>query len=108
MSINITVTVDMELLMRTSTRLQSTLFSYLGNFLLSQGTLLNAMTQISDWLVVLCQWMKRLVQWRSVLVGSGAQCVITLGIIQMQLLSVNNLVSVQKVRRLLCHLYTCK
>ena len=47
--------------------------------------------------------MKYLVQWKSVSAGSGAQCVITIGTIQMQLLSVDNLVSVQKVRKLLCH-----
>ena len=41
--------------------------------------------------------MKHLAQWRSVLGGSGGQCVITVGIIQMQLLFVDNLDSVQKV-----------
>ena len=41
--------------------------------------------------------MKHLAQWRFVLGGSGAQCVITVGIIQMQLLFVDNLDSVQKV-----------
>ena len=44
--------------------------------------------------------MNHLVEWRSVLGGSGAQCVMTVGIIQMQLLFVNNLDSVQKVGHL--------
>ena len=44
--------------------------------------------------------MNHLVEWRSVSVGSGAQCVMTVGIIQMQLLSVDNLDSVQKVGQL--------
>ena len=35
--------------------------------------------------------MKHLVEWRSALEVSGAQCVMTTGIIQMQLLSVDNL-----------------
>ena len=41
--------------------------------------------------------MKHLAGWRSVLGGSGAQCVMTIGIIEMQLLSVDNWDSVQKV-----------
>ena len=41
--------------------------------------------------------MKHLVGWRSVLGGSGAQCVMTTGIIEMLLLSVDNLDLVQKV-----------
>ena len=41
--------------------------------------------------------MKRLVEWRSVLGGPGGQCVMTIGIIQKQLLSVDNLDSIQKV-----------
>ena len=49
--------------------------------------------------------MKHLVEWRSVSVGSGAQCVMTLGIIEKLLLPVDNLDLVQKVRRSLCHLY---
>ena len=49
--------------------------------------------------------MKHLVEWRSVSGGPGAQCVMTLGIIEMLLLSVDNLDLVQKVRRSLCHLY---
>ena len=44
-----------------------------------------------------------LVEWRSVLGGFGAQCVMTVGIIQMQLLSVENLDLVQKVG----HLFVC-
>ena len=47
--------------------------------------------------------MSHLVEWRSVLGGFGAQCVMTVGIIQMQLLSVDNLDSVQKVG----HLFVC-
>ena len=39
--------------------------------------------------------MKHLAQWRSVSGGSGAQCVMTLGIIEKLLLSVDNLDSVQ-------------
>ena len=38
--------------------------------------------------------MEHLVEWRSVLGESGAQCVMTTGMIQMQLLSVDNLESV--------------
>ena len=41
--------------------------------------------------------MKHLAGWKSVLVGSGAQCVMTIGIIEMLLLSVDNLDSIQKV-----------
>ena len=41
--------------------------------------------------------MKHLAGWRSVLGGSGAQCVMTIGIISMLLLFVDNLDSVQKV-----------
>ena len=41
--------------------------------------------------------MKHLAEWRSVLGGSGAQCAMTTGIVQMQLLSVDNLGSAQKV-----------
>ena len=41
--------------------------------------------------------MEHLAGWRSVLGGSGGQCVMILGIISMQLLSVDNLDSVQKV-----------
>ena len=48
--------------------------------------------------------MKHLVEWRSVSGGSGAQCVMTFGIIEMLLLSVDNLDSVQKVRWSFCHL----
>ena len=41
--------------------------------------------------------MSHLVEWRSVLGGSGAQCAMTTGIVQMQLLSADNLGSAQKV-----------
>ena len=41
--------------------------------------------------------MEHLVEWRSVLGESGAQCVMTTGIVQMQLLSVDNLDLIQKV-----------
>ena len=41
--------------------------------------------------------MGHLVEWRSVLGESGAQCVMTIGIIEMLLLSVDNLDSIQKV-----------
>ena len=41
--------------------------------------------------------MKHLVEWRSVLGGSGVQCVMTTGTIEMLLLSVDNLDSVQLV-----------
>ena len=41
--------------------------------------------------------MKHLAGWRSVSGGSGAQCVMTFGVVQMQLLSVDNLDSIQKV-----------
>ena len=41
--------------------------------------------------------MKHQAGWRSVLGGSGAQCVMTTGIVQMRLLSVDNLGSAQKV-----------
>ena len=41
--------------------------------------------------------MKHLVEWRSVLGGPGGQCVMTIGTIQKQLLSVDNLDSIQKV-----------
>ena len=44
--------------------------------------------------------MNHSVEWRSVLGGFGAQCVMTVGIIQMQLLSVENLDLVQKVGHL--------
>ena len=42
--------------------------------------------------------MKHLAGWRSVSGGSGAQCVMTIGIIEMLLLSVDNLDSIQKVK----------
>ena len=41
--------------------------------------------------------MEHLAGWRSVSGGSGGLCVMTLGIIQKQLLSVDNLDSVQRV-----------
>ena len=41
--------------------------------------------------------MKHLAGWRSVLGGSGGQCVMTIGVVHMQLLSVDNLDSIQKV-----------
>ena len=41
--------------------------------------------------------MNHLAQWRSVLGGYGGQCVMTVGIMQMQLLFVDSLDSVQKV-----------
>ena len=41
--------------------------------------------------------MKHLAEWRSVTGGSGAQCVMTIGIIEKQLLSVDNLDAVQRV-----------
>ena len=53
------------------------------------------MTQISDWLEVCFQRMKPLVEWSFVLGGSGAQCVMIFGTIEMLLLSVDNLDSVQ-------------
>ena len=41
--------------------------------------------------------MGHLAGWKSVSGGSGAQCVMTIGTIEMLLLSVDNLDSVQKV-----------
>ena len=41
--------------------------------------------------------MKHLAEWRYALGGSGGQCVMTIGTTEMQLLSVDNLDSVQMV-----------
>ena len=46
--------------------------------------------------------MEHLVEWKSVLGESGAQCVMTTGITQMQLLLVDSLDSIQKVRKSFC------